>query len=265
MADTSHPFPTAEAALAELESEFDLLGDWEERFRYVIELGKGLTPLTDDERSDDNKVRGCASQVWLVHERTADGRLLFRGDSDAHLVRGLVAILLRLYSGRTPAEILALLLAFHRGDGWQASASFSQAGFGLSVFKAGSPFTNPFAVPVESLDLGQRLEVAALAAVCAACSALALFNLRQLFAHYSKGEVFAPAAVRRMKGFALWLVLAALAINISGRVFAAVTGAAGVNPPANVLLTVFWGVAVYVIARVLQRACEADEERREFV
>jgi cysteine desulfuration protein SufE len=98
----------ADEALAELESEFDLLGDWEERFRYVIELGRGLAPLTDAERSDANKVRGCASQVWLVSERTPDGRLTFRGDSDAHLVRGLIAILLRLYSGRTPAEILAI-------------------------------------------------------------------------------------------------------------------------------------------------------------
>lgn len=99
---------TADAALEDLESEFELLGDWEERFRYVIELGKTLAPLTDDERSDDNKVRGCASQVWLVSARTDDGRLVFRGDSDAHIVRGLIAVLLRLYSGRTPAEILAI-------------------------------------------------------------------------------------------------------------------------------------------------------------
>jgi cysteine desulfuration protein SufE len=98
----------ADEALAELETEFDLLGDWEERFRYVIDLGRGLAPLTDAERSDQNKVRGCASQVWLVSERGPDGRLSFRGDSDAHLVRGLIAILLRLYSGRTPAEILAI-------------------------------------------------------------------------------------------------------------------------------------------------------------
>jgi cysteine desulfuration protein SufE len=97
---------SADEALAELEAEFDLLGDWEERFRYVIELGKGLDPLTDAQRSDANKVRGCASQVWLVSERTPDGRLVFRGDSDAHLVRGLIAILLRLYSGHTPKEIL---------------------------------------------------------------------------------------------------------------------------------------------------------------
>ena len=94
-------------ALSELADEFELLGDWEERYRYVIELGKELAPLTDAERSAANKVRGCASQVWLVTEPQADGALRFRGDSDAHIVRGLIAILLRLYSGRRPAEITA--------------------------------------------------------------------------------------------------------------------------------------------------------------
>src|SRR5687768_18080432 len=93
-------------ALTELKDEFDLLGDWEERYRYVIELGRELAPLTDAERSEPNKVRGCASQVWLVTEPQDDGTLAFRGDSDAHIVRGLIAILLRLFSGRTPQAIL---------------------------------------------------------------------------------------------------------------------------------------------------------------
>ncbi len=93
--------------LAELSAEFEILGDWEERYRYVIDLGKDLAPLTDAERSDANKVRGCASQVWLVTEPQSDGALKFRGDSDAHIVRGLIAIVLRLFSGRQPAEILA--------------------------------------------------------------------------------------------------------------------------------------------------------------
>jgi cysteine desulfuration protein SufE len=92
--------------LEDLSAEFDILGDWEERYRYVIDLGRELAPLTDAERSDANKVRGCASQVWLVTEPQADGALQFRGDSDAHIVRGLIAILLRLFSGRRPAEIL---------------------------------------------------------------------------------------------------------------------------------------------------------------
>lgn len=93
--------------LAELSAEFEVLGDWEERYRYVIDLGRDLAPLSDAERSEANKVRGCASQVWLVTEPQGDGTIGFRGDSDAHIVRGLIAILLRLYSGRTPAEVLA--------------------------------------------------------------------------------------------------------------------------------------------------------------
>jgi cysteine desulfuration protein SufE len=95
-----------QAELAELSAEFEVLGDWEERYRYVIDLGRDLAPLSDAERSEANKVRGCASQVWLVREPQADGSLRFRGDSDAHIVRGLIAILLRLYSGRPPEQIL---------------------------------------------------------------------------------------------------------------------------------------------------------------
>ncbi|CAN5185173.1 SufE family protein [soil metagenome] len=101
------PAATIDAELAELQETFDLLGDWEERYRHLIDLGRTLTPLTEAERSEANKVRGCASQVWLVTEREPDGRLTFRGDSDAHIVSGLVALVLQLYSGRTPAEIIA--------------------------------------------------------------------------------------------------------------------------------------------------------------
>jgi cysteine desulfuration protein SufE len=99
--------PHIDAALEALAEDFEVLGDWEERYRYVIEMGRELAPLSDAERSEVHKVRGCSSQVWLVSAAGADGVLTFRGDSDAHIVRGLVAILLRLYSGRAPAEILA--------------------------------------------------------------------------------------------------------------------------------------------------------------
>ena len=97
---------TIQDDLADLVSEFDLLGDWEERYRYVIDLGKELAPLSDAERSEANKVRGCASQVWLVTEPHADGTVTFRGDSDAHIVRGLIAVVLRLYSGKPAKAIL---------------------------------------------------------------------------------------------------------------------------------------------------------------
>ena len=93
--------------LDELAAEFDLMDDWEDRYRYIIDLGRDLQPLAEGERTEDNKVRGCASQVWLVTEPGPGEMLRFRGDSDAHIVRGLIAILLRLYSGRTRDEILA--------------------------------------------------------------------------------------------------------------------------------------------------------------
>ena len=95
-----------DAELDALAEEFSLFDDWEDRYRYIIDLGRGLEPLSEQEHTDANKVRGCASQVWLVVEPQADGTLRFRGDSDAHIVRGLIAILLRLYSGRRPEEIL---------------------------------------------------------------------------------------------------------------------------------------------------------------
>ncbi|MEQ1618816.1 MAG: SufE family protein [Terricaulis sp.] len=93
-------------ATKELADEFALLPDWEERIAYVIDLGKALAPLSEDERNESTRVRGCVSRVWLVCETRAEGKLYFRGDSDAHLVRGEIALLLRLFSGRTPAEIV---------------------------------------------------------------------------------------------------------------------------------------------------------------
>jgi cysteine desulfuration protein SufE len=94
--------------LQELADTFEMLGEWEERYRYLIDLGRKLPPLTAAEHSEANKVRGCMSQVWLVGEQTSESppQLKFRGDSDAHIVKGLIAVLLALYSGRTPREIL---------------------------------------------------------------------------------------------------------------------------------------------------------------
>jgi cysteine desulfuration protein SufE len=89
---------------------FALLEDWDDRYRYVIELGRGLPPLAEPDRNDANKVQGCTSQVWLATkvERSTSGPVLaFAGDSDAHIVRGLVAILLAMMSGRPAQDILA--------------------------------------------------------------------------------------------------------------------------------------------------------------
>jgi cysteine desulfuration protein SufE len=101
---------TGPGTISDIVEDFDLLDEWEDRYRYVIELGRELSPLPESARTDANKVRGCASQVWLVTHVDRTGRapvLTFEGDSDAHIVRGLIAILLRLFSGRTAAEILA--------------------------------------------------------------------------------------------------------------------------------------------------------------
>ncbi|MNI42978.1 Cysteine desulfuration protein SufE [compost metagenome] len=99
------PSRSIDAVLAELVEEFDLLGDWEGRIEYVIDLGKDLPPLPEAARTEANKVPGCAAQVWLSTE-ARDGRLFFDADSDSALSKGNIALLLRLYSGRLPAEIL---------------------------------------------------------------------------------------------------------------------------------------------------------------
>jgi cysteine desulfuration protein SufE len=94
----------------ELVESFALLGPWEERYRYLIELGRKLPPLPEAARTEANKVRGCMSQVWLAAQAHAGPppRLDLQGDSDAHIVKGLIALLFKLYAGRTPREILAL-------------------------------------------------------------------------------------------------------------------------------------------------------------
>ena len=84
--------------------DFAFLGDWEERYMHVIDMGKSMPPLSPEEKTDLYKVKGCVSQVWLVSEMQ-DGKLVFRGDSDAHIVKGLVAVVLQIFSNRTPAEI----------------------------------------------------------------------------------------------------------------------------------------------------------------
>ena len=108
--------------IAEIVSNFSLLDEWDDRYRYVIELGRSLPPLEERDRNAANKVQGCASQVWLATEVKPDGAdgpvLSFSGDSDAHIVRGLIAILFAIYSGKHAREIL----------GTDAVALFEQMG-----------------------------------------------------------------------------------------------------------------------------------------
>jgi cysteine desulfuration protein SufE len=99
------------ADIDEIIDNFSLLDDWDDRYRYLIELGRELPPLAAEAHNDANKVRGCASQVWLdtrVRPNGAGGPVLtFVGDSDAHIVRGLIAVLFAMYSGRSAKHILA--------------------------------------------------------------------------------------------------------------------------------------------------------------
>lgn len=95
---------TEPAAFREIADNLSFLSDWEDRYRYIIELGQALPPLAESEKNSATKVNGCVSQVWLVTERAGD-TLTYRGESDAAIVRGLAAILIALYSGRTPHDI----------------------------------------------------------------------------------------------------------------------------------------------------------------
>jgi cysteine desulfuration protein SufE len=100
--------------------DFELLDSWDDRYRYVIELGRKLPELPAADHVDANKVQGCASQVWLMSERKAGNVIEFQGDSDAHIVKGLIAILFALYSGENAKNILET----------DANAVFNKLGLG---------------------------------------------------------------------------------------------------------------------------------------
>jgi len=95
---------THPAAFTEIAENLTFLDDWEDRYRYIIELGQALPPLAESEKNAENKVHGCVSQVWLVSNHNG-AQLEYRGESDAMIVRGLVAVLIALYSGRPAGEI----------------------------------------------------------------------------------------------------------------------------------------------------------------
>jgi cysteine desulfuration protein SufE len=96
-------------SLDDIIADFELLDDWEDRYRYIIDLGRQLEPLPDSARVEGNKVQGCVSQVWLQTSKGegADPFITYKGDSDAHIVKGLVAIILALYSGQPASTITA--------------------------------------------------------------------------------------------------------------------------------------------------------------
>lgn len=141
---TSPPLPRFE----ELKAEFDLFDDWEDRYRALIDLGRHLEPMPDALKTDATKVRGCSSQVWVHAQRRGDGRLHFLGDSDAHIVRGLVALLFSLVQDRDAATIEAV----------DARARLAEVGLGGHL----SPTrTNGFYSMVARIQALARAEAAA--------------------------------------------------------------------------------------------------------
>jgi len=117
---------------AKIVGEFAKLSTWEEKYHLIISSGKALEPLPENEKNEDLKIRGCQSQVWLKAELTADRKIVFRADSDALIVKGLIALLLRVYSGRSAAEILAVEPEFIKELGLAHHLSPSRAN-GLSA------------------------------------------------------------------------------------------------------------------------------------
>ena len=97
---------STESRIEELIENFDLLGDWESRFAYLIDLGKALPPMTEADKCEENRVQGCQAQVWMKFEPEAEGEITIVADSDAFIVKGLIAVLLLIYSDKTARDIL---------------------------------------------------------------------------------------------------------------------------------------------------------------
>lgn len=106
----------------EIINEFQALSDWTERYKYIIELGRKLSPLDEKHKVEENLVRGCQSQVWL-HTHLDDGKVIFEADSDAAITKGLVALMVRFYSGQDPDTIISTKPAFIKKIGMEEHLS----------------------------------------------------------------------------------------------------------------------------------------------
>jgi cysteine desulfuration protein SufE len=118
----------------EIVEEFALFDSWDDKYEYIIDLGKKLEPLEDEFKKDENKVRGCQSTVWLVSEYR-DGRVYFRAESDAMIVKGLISMLIRVLSGHTADEILAAKLEFIQQIGMTTHLAQTRSNGLLSMVK----------------------------------------------------------------------------------------------------------------------------------
>jgi len=119
---------------SEIVEEFSLFDSWDEKYEYIIDLGKKLEPLEDKYKLDENKVRGCQSTVYLVAEHK-DGKIWFRADSDAVIVKGLISMLIRVLSGHTPDEIVEAKLDFIKDIGMMSHLAQTRSNGLLSMVK----------------------------------------------------------------------------------------------------------------------------------
>lgn len=117
---------TLSDAQQELVEEFSMFDDWQEKYAHIIELGRELEPIPEEFKDDTHKVKGCQSQVWLHASQTADGRLHVQAESDALIVQGLIAILMRIYQDRHPDEILHADLGFFEEIGLLSHLSMNR-------------------------------------------------------------------------------------------------------------------------------------------
>ena len=118
----------------EIVEEFSLFDNWEDKYEYIIDLGKKLAPLNPEFKIDENKIKGCQSQVWLVADEHG-GRIFFKADSDAVIVRGLVSMLIRVLSGHTPQEIIDAKLDFINKIGMTTHLAQTRSNGLLSMVK----------------------------------------------------------------------------------------------------------------------------------
>lgn len=118
----------------EITEEFSLFDSWEDKYEYIIDLGKRLPPLEPEYKTDENKVRGCQSSVWLIAEYR-DGLIFFKAESDAVIVKGLISLLIRVLSGHTPDEILSAPLTFIQDIGMTTHLAQTRSNGLLSMVK----------------------------------------------------------------------------------------------------------------------------------
>ena len=127
-------FKTIQETEKEIVEEFSLFDSWDDKYEYIIDLGKKLPELEDQFKKDDNKVRGCQSTVWLVAD-DKNGRIFFKADSDAMIVKGLISMLIRVLSGHTPDEIISAKLAFIQEIGMTTHLAQTRSNGLLSMVK----------------------------------------------------------------------------------------------------------------------------------